>query len=91
MSDNHATQILTVIERLRVDLLQRLSRLEALLEPEPSSNDDTTFVPAEIIAHIKDVGESREIWAIGLASVGAAGGLKASASRLNITISAQKS
>jgi len=50
MSDDPVTRILTAIDRLRVDVLARIERLEA------GSESPADLVPAEIIAHVQDVG-----------------------------------
>ena len=51
MSDDPVTRILAAIDRLRVDVLARLDRLEL------GSESTADFVPAEIIAHVQDVGD----------------------------------
>jgi hypothetical protein len=51
MSDDPVTRILTAIDRLRLEVLARLDRLEA------GSETIDELVPAEIIAHVQDVGD----------------------------------
>jgi len=59
MSDDPVSRILAAIDRLRLDILARLDRLEAGSESTPD------LAPAEIIAHVQDVGDvegSLEDW-----------------------------
>jgi hypothetical protein len=51
MSDDPVTRILAAIDRLRLDVSARFDRLEAGSEGTPD------LVPAEIIAHVQDVGD----------------------------------
>lgn len=61
MSDNPVSLILSAIERLRGELLVRLTRLEALLENHdqmgPASIGDSEVIPAEIFAHVQNRGD----------------------------------
>lgn len=61
MSDDPVSRILLAIERLRTDVLQRLARVEGLLESGPPAtavpDGDPAASPAEIVAHIQDVGD----------------------------------
>jgi hypothetical protein len=50
MSDDPVTRILAAIDRLRVDVLARLDRLEV------GSESAADFVPADIIAHVQGIG-----------------------------------
>jgi hypothetical protein len=51
MSDDPVTRILAAIDRLRVDVLARLDRLEV------GSESAADFVPADIIAHVQGIGD----------------------------------
>ena len=51
MSDDPVGRILSAIERLRVDVMARLDRLQAVSDSGPD------LAPAEIVAHIQDVGD----------------------------------
>jgi hypothetical protein len=51
MSDDPFTRILSAVERLRLEVLARLDRLESV----PNGRSDR--VPAEITAHIQNVGD----------------------------------
>lgn len=61
MSDDPVLRILSAIEQLRVDVLARLNRVEGLLEghsqSEPPPEGEPDFIPAEVIAHIQNVGD----------------------------------
>ena len=51
MSDDPVTRILSAIHRLRVDVLAKIDRLEI------GSESNSNGVPAEIIAHVQNVGD----------------------------------
>ena len=61
MSDDPVSRILSAIDRLRTDVLDRLDRVEAQLasgtSPTQEPADDPEPIPVEIVAHIQDVGD----------------------------------
>jgi hypothetical protein len=61
MSDDPLSRILSAIERLHVDLLDRLNRVEGPLaghgQPAAPPEGSPDFMPAGVVAHIQNVGD----------------------------------
>jgi hypothetical protein len=51
MSDDPVTRILSAVERLRVEVLARIDRLESV------SRGNGDLLPARVVAHVQNVGD----------------------------------
>src|ERR1700733_11589788 len=51
MSDDPVTRILSAVERLRIEVLARIDRLESV------SRGNSDLLPARVVAHVQNVGD----------------------------------